>query len=890
MKSTQSYLFRLLAMTILIVSPIYSRSLLKKRARRPAPLLVTQNTTSIDGVNNSQATGAQSILDAKRSRSLQQSRPSLSSIISQGSDSSLSDNPVVLDQDNIALPLELQPEKSSNLISRETIIAALENEEAEKIDFQFENATLKNFIDQIQIIFGYTFLYDEMIQPERQGARKFLESKISFKTHNSLSREEAWALFNTFLDMALVTAVKLPAKDVYRIQSLEQAGKAALPVFIGTDTGMLPSSDELIRYVYFVENAELDMIIKIVDALRSPASRESVVLKDQKAFILTDKAYNIKKLMEIVLELDKVSIPQAMSVLKLRKADADTVKELYKSLLPSEQQPQLIGPRRPPTNNFFENVQIISEPRTNSLILLGAYDAIKKIEDFIIKNVDVDLDQPYSKLFVYPLKFADAEAVVEILNKVTEFGKNTPAGKSGGVRGQDQYFKSMSFVADKEENRIIIKADYNDYLLVKQVIDELDEPQPQVAVDVLVLSVRAATAKEIGTALRSKGNGLAGLMGTNIKFQTSGLRAGLSPQGIQTTTEGQGVTRLLGNLLQLVTQAPAGNTILTLGQDLVNGALSVWGIFQMLQTITNTQVIANPFVLVTNKAKAKVSVGTVRRVATSRVIGTTAAQNRDGFDNDEAGLSVQIIPQINADGMVIMDIEINFDEFTNPDPNDGTKTIRAVKTQATVANQEVIAIGGLIRDIDQNNESKTPLLGDVPLLGWLFKNKRKDQEKNNLLILMSPRIIEPENIDAVEEYTDNRIAEYHNDRYMILDQVNKRDAISRWFFTDNDAALPDVGEFIFNRNVYQKERIERQKQESAPLRSIDTKQPDIATESSSLDATIPIDVAPVAQKLELIYNEKSENSKERLAKLHTRKRSTNVPLSAILSDDKGARL
>ena len=119
---------------------------------------------------------------------------------------------------------------------------------------------------------------------------------------------------------------------MFRITTIETARKSPLPTFIGVDYKTLPDTDELIRYVYFLENASTETIIEIINPLRSNSSQGLIELKEHKGFILTDKAYNIKMLMSIVKELDKVSIPESMSILKLRNADARTVQEFIREL------------------------------------------------------------------------------------------------------------------------------------------------------------------------------------------------------------------------------------------------------------------------------------------------------------------------------------------------------------------------------------------------------------------------------------------------------------------------------------------------------------------------------------------------------------------------------
>src|SRR4029079_16531432 len=118
-------------------------------------------------------------------------------------------------------------------------------------------------------------------------------------------------------------------------------------------------------------------------------------------------------------------------------------------------------------------------PRTNSLILLGAQDAITKIETFITTYVDTEIGKPHSPLRVYTLKYADARTVASIMTELTQFGKDTPAGKAGGVRDGDKYMKNMSFTPELATNRIIIRGDEEDYMKARDILDVLDEPQKQ---------------------------------------------------------------------------------------------------------------------------------------------------------------------------------------------------------------------------------------------------------------------------------------------------------------------------------------------------------------------------------------------------------------------------
>jgi general secretion pathway protein D len=724
------------------------------------------------------------------------------------------------------------------------------------IDLNFENAGLENFAQQIEDIFEIIFLTDDALNPLPQGKKALKGNKISFKTNQLLSKKETWNLFVTFLDLAGFAIIPQADPKFFRISTIESARKAALPTFIGIDSALLPDNDELIRYVYFLENASTDTIMGIINPLRSSSSQGLIELKEHKGFVLTDKSYNIKMLMAIVKELDKVSTPESMSILKLRNADAKAVQDLYKELLPKEEPQSRFFTKKQPTSLFFpENTRIIADPRTNTLILLGASNSIKKIEQFIMKYIDVELDQAYSPLYTYQLKYADAETIADIMTKVTGFGQETEAGKFGGVRGGDQYMGPMQFIAEKETNKLIIKGHYEDYLKAQKVIAQLDARQPQAAIEVLIATIDLTDIKSLGAQIRSKEPGPNGLLGNNIKFQTSGLygTSGIVANPDPTT----GTNRLLGNLVNLVTGAVPGTALLTLGQD----AFGVWGIFQALQTVVDAEVVSNPFILATNNAKSTVAIGEERRIVTSQVVA--GGTNQNAFDADDAKLEVTITPHINSDGMIGLAIKITNNEFTDlTNQNDATQNTREIYTNAIVANKEVLALGGLIRNNTQVIESKVPILGDIPILGWFFKNKRKTVTKNSLLVLISARIIESLQGEEMKEYNRDYIGDYQA-TVDAMDYVTcQQDPIDRLFFRDKALrAQGQVEGLIFERHQKQQE-IEKAAQAEALLQSEDQ----VATEE-----------VPVQQEVSITH----KNSL--IEKMHRKKR-TQLALSDFLND------
>lgn len=686
--------------------------------------------------------------------------------------------------------------------------SALEDDEDETVEFYFEDADIDNLLKQISSLYDVVFITNDMVAGGPQDQKALKGNKISFKTHKPLTKKAAWNIFLTFLDIAGFTLTTESKPNIYRVVQIPNGAsvKAPIPAYIGVDPSKLPTNDQMIRYVYFVQNTSVETIKTVVDQLRSSASGSPIVLTDMQAIMITDRAYNIVSLMDIVKELDRVAMPQAMSVLKLKRADAKDVKDLYEKLTNAKDEgvASRLFPRKQPTNSYFpesDRLRIFTYDRTNALILLGTEEAIRKVEEFVIKHVDIDITAPYPPIRVHNLRFADAEQIAAIMNKMTDFGKGSAAGESGGVRGEDKYIKKMTFTAEAKSNRLIIEGDEEDYQMAKEILDKLDEQQPQIAIEALLLSISINDQHQLGAQIRSKVNdsadsGTSGLLGNTVKYATSGLYGTapvqVAPSGVPGAQSGS--NRLLANLINLAIGAPTGSSVVSLGSD----AYGVWGLIQALQTVSNTQVIATPFLVATNKTEASVTVGQTRRVTVATVVATTETKSED---DKSANLILKVKPQINSDGMIVLELDITVDQFAEPLAyTSATVNTRTLRTTTVVSNGEVLALGGLIQNVGQLNMSQTPILGKIPILGWLFKNREDAQQRSNLLVLMCARILPPQSTYEADKFTKNRILAYHTSLAEMINPTLSGDPINKFFFEQkNDSTSRVMENFMFNR-------------------------------------------------------------------------------------------
>lgn len=687
----------------------------------------------------------------------------------------------------------------------------------------FNNSELTELLKFLENNLKIKFILDDILSPTNpeMGLQPLAGTKITFKANTPLSLKEVWELGLTFLDMAGFAIIPGPLPKTYRVtasaskDNRPSANRDPLPTYVGTPPNLLPNDDLKIRYVYFVENAELQTVERVIDAMRSGTSAQLISIPQIRAIIITDKSSSIKSMLEVIREIDNINLPEELAVIKLQYSDAQNVANLYNDLVGKkpDQSFSFYRQKKPTTTQYFnDSTRVFAEPRTNSLIVLGTRENIKKVEDFIFKHIDKTADTNFASVFVLQLNHINAISTAKLINEtITTFNTN-PNNKNtalvGGIRDGNKFFTPQVYlVAEPASNKIIIKADYEEYLKIREILEKLDVEQPQVAIKVLLLNVDLTNLKTLGTQIRNQANCCnttpgAGLFGNKVNFQYAGIGNVVTTDSVNNggTTSSNGAFRLLGNLLNLADSINGnsifgpGTTLLTLGKDMFGFS----SLLQILETYTRSSVIANPFLVTTNNYKSEIKVGETRRVVTSTVQGLQQAQAQGDLN---AMLRVVLRPQVSYDNMVKLDVYIELGQFI--DATSQERLIKKISTEAFLADKEVLALGGLIQDTITEVETKIPILGDIPILGFLAKNKTKTIRKTSLLILISPEIIQPHNPRVAEKFTSEKMIQAKETLADMRSNAERRGPIHRWFFRDNkDTEVKSIDNFIKTQSKY----------------------------------------------------------------------------------------
>jgi general secretion pathway protein D len=631
-----------------------------------------------------------------------------------------------------------------------------------EIYLNFDNTELASFAEYIGELKKINIAYEKPLEG----------SKVSLSIREPLDIEGAWNVFLTVLDMAGFAMIQ--TGDYYKLISKDKKIQQPLPAFVNVPYDKLPDNDTTIRYVFFLNTLDVESVQPVLESMLS-ATNAIVGQKDMRAFIITDKASNIRAAAKLLQELDQMGLPEEIVVMQLKRVNAADAKTLLDALIRKpEGNPlaRLLGKASEGNAEYFSpTTRVIAEERTNKLILLGNSKSIAKVVSFITEYLDTELKNTSSPLHIYELQNIDAKQVMDILKEVTATPDSTTgqaAGKYGSIRGGVKYFGPMSFQVDKDGNRLIVSCvNKQDWELLKKTLDDLDKPQPQIALESLIVTVALVDTKGLGGALRSK---TPSQFGHNINFQSSALTDSPSlnpPAGGQPTD-------ILGNMLTQIASAQ-GQSILTFGPS-----TSIWGVFNAIKTMTNSSIISQPFMTIANKTAATITIGQVRRVVASTQPAQGTTPEVKGFKDAEANTNLTVTPQINLDGIVRLQIDLEVTDFQDTAGNN--TTTKKLKTNVSVADGQVLVLGGFVKTKVNETKSETPFFSKIPIVKWLFTNQNRVITKDYVFIFMSPTILKPRQAPGMQLYTKMKMHQATRDIESSIDTKRSVDPIHNWFF------------------------------------------------------------------------------------------------------------
>lgn len=681
-----------------------------------------------------------------------------------------------------------------------------------------------------------------------------ITAKLTYAIAHKITLDQGWKELNKIIE--LLGYSWIINNNIYTLTKISpDIKREPLSVYINPHLSLIPDSGMVIQGIFYLSNLKLrDDTTKtaLESILKSMLSSIADIKRDEKtnALILTDKANNIKSAMTVIQELDLEGIPDALEIVPLYYTEAPFVEEIFKSkLLPQQPTPTAVqGVKQ--ASYFPQNTKIIALPRTNNIVIMGSVKAIRVVKDFLVKYIDKPLESGESILHIFDLQYLNAEDFADILQSLVS-KSNTGQAQTQTV-GIRRDFQDVIIVAEKSTltssriktnvagqitpteapgpsqggeapsgqtqgieqagNRLLIAARKEDWVRIEKIIKDLDKPLPQVAIEVLVVDVTLRDNTILGNQMRNKSGFNDSSPTENLNFQTAMLDNPVLRQPIDTgivdPNTGQDITDFPANALMANLLQPFTDSNSTIAQDAGVGSVVItfndnqgtWDILQMLKARANTELIATPYIITTDNRQASLTISQQRLVDGEAVSQGAAIKVQK--QNVIASTSIDILPRISEESnSVNLNIIINVNQFL---PENNNRSTRLIQTNANVGNKEALALGGLIRLSDTTEDREVPLLCKIPIIGWFFKRKANNKEKNNLMVFITPTIIYPRNYKTQQdnkifynEFTQTKLclAEHDIAEGSTLDSL--RDPITRWFFKPD----PDYGHRVIENYV-----------------------------------------------------------------------------------------
>ncbi|MFL6636341.1 MAG: type II secretion system secretin GspD [Massilia sp.] len=626
----------------------------------------------------------------------------------------------------------------------------------------FVNADMESVIKAVGHYTGTTFIID----PRVKGTLTLVSEK-------TLTRAQAFSLLTSALRLqgyAVVTG------DGYaKVVPEAEAKLQSSPTQVGTG-GSRAKGDQIATQVYRLQHESAANLTAVLRPLISP---NNSIMADpgNNSLVITDYADNLRRLSKIIAALDSPATGD-LDVVPIRNGIASDVATLVTRLM------------EPAAGGDAGRVTVLADPRTNTVIVRAPSPARASMA----KNLIAKLDQPTTELgniHVVYLKNADASKVAQTLRAVVSQdasavpvqqqgtsggsiqstaaggtgGTGTGAGALGGQQGQSSMGaggtggsfsqqgqatsggagggQGSGFIqADASTNSLIITAPDAVYRNLRSVIDQLDVRRAQVYIEALVVEVTSTDASEFGVQW-------VGLTGNNnSSYRVGGLQSfslGGSSNNIVNLAlaAATGISGSSGSTTGSSIPTPTGLSIGLFKQ--VNGELGLGAIAHALESTGHANILSTPNMITLDNELATIKVGqNIPIITGSFTTGASGASNPfQTVDRKDVGLLLKVRPQISEGGTIKLAIYHENSGIDNSVSSSSgiVTTVRAIESNVLADNGQIVVLGGLISDDESENNEKTRGLGDIPIIGNLFKYRTRTRAKRNLMVFLRPVVV-----------------------------------------------------------------------------------------------------------------------------------------------------
>ncbi|HEU4338767.1 MAG TPA: secretin N-terminal domain-containing protein [Planctomycetota bacterium] len=619
---------------------------------------------------------------------------------------------------------------------------------------QLNNITLEQFAQSVSKRTKKTFIYGDQVGQLMKQARVQLVAYRDFE-----DREQLFSLFLSVLSIQAQKLVLVPdGPDTYKIVPENDARRMGLPVVQDARS----PNNSFITKVFSLQFISAQEAFTALVTLAQPTA--VVQIPGAQMLVVTDNDFNIKRFEEIIKACDIKKPDMIWRVIPLRKAVASDIEGMLRNLLQGIAQQRQQRPGFVPATPGSEQVTVVADRRTNSVLILAEPARIDQIQQ-LVESLDKEPEFETSGTYLIPLRHRDAEDIAKILNGLYRISTDTttglpsggsstsavkpnqPIGPTGAPQpqgGGGGYYSSgqqsgtePTIIADKKTNSVVLVTDRNTYQMLSRLVQRLDRRRPQVLIKASVVEVQASETFDLG-------------------FE---LARAVDPDGLITTfgrtNMGYSVLSVVGGIPSIVPVDTPGATLAVLKDRFGNIPL----LFKALQDKAKISVIDEPEVATEDNGSASITLSNIVQVPNTTVTGTGVAST--SFQALEAKTILTITPHITQGGYLRLETEVQIEKFgatsaalpNQPPP----KTSRIVKTPFQMAGGRTAVIGGIVTSDRTDSETSVPFLGDIPVFGILFRRNRQIEVRRTLYVFITPYILYDDSFGDGEKLTQERI-------------------------------------------------------------------------------------------------------------------------------------
>lgn len=607
-------------------------------------------------------------------------------------------------------PIIMRTALPAALLLSLSLLSPLAHAASKTWTINLKDADINALVTEVSMITGRSFVLD----PRVKGTVTVITSK-------PLSADAIYDMLQSVLSVNGFLAV--PAGDIVKIVPDANA-KTSTRV----DGSNKNNSEELVTRVIPLGNVSAIELVPILRPL-VPQYGHMAAVPSSNTLIVTDHARNINALMDIINRLDDQQGDQ-LEVIQLQHVAVADLLQMLDNLTPSATAP---GQGKDKT---FGRARLIADDKSNRLIVKGDADSREQLRQMINQ-----LDQPSQKIAgvaVIRLHHATAKQMAELLRGMgsgdspaaTSSTSTASSSTTAGNASASATLRGFSVQADESMNALVVRASPSQLAEVRQVVAQLDVRRTQVLIQAAIVEVTGDVGQKLGVQWLA---GDPNHVGGAISFDTAGISVGSVLAAIGADKP---------ELLSLGNGATIGG-----GKLDANGKLKYGVLLQALGTSSNANLLSTPSVMTLDNQEAKIVVGQNVPFITgsSTSAGTSTSNPFQTIQREDVGLTLKVVPHISDDGVVRLEVEQVVSAVVPA--ADGIKSAdiitskREIKTTILADDGETIVLGGLMQDDTVRTQSRVPLLGDIPLLGRLFRADSKGHTKRNLLVFLQPSIL-----------------------------------------------------------------------------------------------------------------------------------------------------